>query len=68
MSTIKKNPNDLQNEEAKTTRPGNLDRAKEKEYLEIKQKQAKKVKGNSDEGVADEKPYDAKNNNIHSKR
>ena len=34
MSTRKKNPNDLQTKEAKTTRPGSIKKAQDKEYQE----------------------------------
>jgi hypothetical protein len=68
MGTVKKNPNELQIKEAKTTRPGSLEKAKDKEYREIEDKKARKVKGNKDEGVADEKPFDARDNNMHRKR
>jgi hypothetical protein len=68
MSTIKKNPNDLQTKEAKSTRPGSLEKAKETESREIENKKEKKVKGNPDEAAADAKPFDAKHNNMHDKR
>jgi hypothetical protein len=68
MGTIKENPNDLQIKEAKTTRPGSIERTKDKEYREIQQKKEKKVKGETDEGAADEKPFDARSNNMHQKR
>jgi hypothetical protein len=68
MGTIKENPNDLQEKEAKTTRPGTIDKDKNKEYREIVNAKEKKVKGDPEEGASDEKPYDAKTNNIHQKR
>ena len=68
MSTIKKNPNDLQTKEAKTTRPRSIEKAKDKEYREIIKNKEKKVTGNPDDGAADEKPFDAKHNNMHGKR
>ena len=68
MKTIRKNPNELQTEEAKTTRPGTIEKDKNKEYKEITVAREKKVKGDSDEGVSDEKPFDARINNIHQKR
>jgi hypothetical protein len=68
MKTVKVNPNDLQIKEAKTTRPGSIEKSKDKEYQEIQQKKEKKVKGEPDEGAADEKPFDARSNNMHQKR
>lgn len=68
MGTIKENPNDLQTKEAKTTRPGTIDKDKNKEYREIESAKEKKVTGDPDEGASDEKPFDAKTNNIHQKR
>jgi hypothetical protein len=68
MGTIKENPNDLQTEEAKTTRPETIEKDKNNEYTEIVKNREKKVKGNPDEGASDEKPFDAKTNNIHQKR
>jgi hypothetical protein len=68
MSTIKKNPNDLQTKEAKTTRPGSIKKAQDKEYQEIIKAKEKKTEGNPDDGAADEKPFDAKHNNMHGKR
>ena len=46
MSTIKKNPNDLQTKEAKTTRPGSIKKAQDKEYQEIIKAKEKKTEGN----------------------
>jgi hypothetical protein len=68
MKTVKENPNDRQISEAKTTRPGSIEKSNDKEYREIQQKKEKKVKGGSDEGAADEKPFDARSNNMHQKR
>jgi hypothetical protein len=68
MKTVKENPNDRQIKEAKTTRPGSIEKSKDKEYREIQQKKEKKVKGGADEGAADEKPFDARSNNMHQKR
>ncbi|HEY2349656.1 MAG TPA: hypothetical protein VGH64_11590 [Puia sp.] len=68
MGTVKKNPNDLQNKEAKTTRPGELENSQEKLTREIQNKKPKRVKGSDDEGAADEKPFDARSNNMHQKR
>ncbi len=68
MKTIRENPNDLQTEEAKTTRPGTIEKDKNQEYKEIVEAGEKKVKGDPDEGASDEKPFDARTNNIHQKR
>ena len=68
MKTVKENPNDRQISEAKTTRPGSIEKSNDKEYREIQQKKEKKVKGDRDEGAADEKPFDARSNNMHQKR
>jgi hypothetical protein len=68
MGTVKKNPNDLQLKEAKTTRPGELEKSQTKLTQEIQRKKPKKVKGNDDEGAADDKPFDARSNNMHQKR
>jgi hypothetical protein len=68
MGSKKKNPNDLQIRQAKTTRPGSIEESKAREYREILDKKEKKVKGDPDEGVADEQPFDAKSNNMHQKR
>lgn len=68
MGTIKKNPNDVQIRQSKTTRPGSLEKSKEKEYQEIVKKRERRVEGDPDEGAADENPFDAKSNNIHGKR
>jgi hypothetical protein len=67
MGTVKKNPNDRQTREAKTSRPGSLE-SRAKLNQEIQQKKPKKVKGNEDEGAVSEKPFDAKSNNMHQKR
>jgi hypothetical protein len=68
MGTIKKNPNDIQIKEAKTTRPGSMEKSNARLTREIKKNKPKEVKGNPDEGAADEEPFDAKSNNIHQKR
>ena len=68
MGSIKANPNERQIREAKTTRPGSLQKYKYREDREIQEKKPRKVKGQADEGAADEKPFDAKSNNIHQKR
>jgi len=68
MGTIKKNPNDLQIKEAKSTRPGSIEKSNTKLTKEIRKNSPKKVKGNKDEGVADEEPFDARTNNMHQKR
>ena len=68
MGTIKKNPNDLQIKEAKTTRPGSIEKSNAKLNKEIKKNKPKEVKASKDEGAADEEPFDAKTNNIHQKR
>jgi hypothetical protein len=68
MGTIKENPNEVQNRQAKTTRPGSIEKSKDKEYREIQQKKEKKVKGDPDEGAADEIPFDSRSNNMHQKR
>jgi hypothetical protein len=68
MGTIKKNPNDLQTREAKSSRPGDVDKSQVKLTQEIKNKKPKKVKGSEDEGAVSEKPFDAKSNNMHQKR
>jgi hypothetical protein len=68
MGTVKKNPNDLQNSEAKTTRPGDVKMSQTKLTREIKDKKPKKVKGSEDEGAVNEEPFDARSNNIHQKR
>jgi hypothetical protein len=67
-NTEKENPNNLQTEEAKSTRPGDIERDLVKEYQEIIEKKPKNVEGEKDEGAADNEPFDAKNNNIHQKR
>jgi hypothetical protein len=68
MGTIKKNPNDLQLKEAKTTRPGDLEKSQAKLNQAIQKKRPKKVQGSDDEGAVNEKPFDARSNNIHQKR
>jgi hypothetical protein len=68
MGTIKKNPNDLQIREAKSTRPGSLEKSSAKLNQEIQHKKSKKVKGSDDEGAVSDKPFDAKSNNMHQKR
>jgi hypothetical protein len=68
MGTLKKNPNNLQTKEAKSTRPGTIEKDKNKEYREIVDNREKKTTGDPDEGASDEKPFDAKTNNIHQKR
>jgi len=68
MGTVKKNPNDRQTREAKTTRPGSLEKSQDKLNQEIQHKKAKKVKGSDDEGAVSEKPFDARSNNMHQKR
>ena len=68
MGTIKKNPNDLQIKEAKSTRPGSIEKSNARLTKEIKKNSPKKVKGKKDEGVADEEPFDARSNNMHQKR
>jgi hypothetical protein len=68
MGTVKENPNDRQIREAKTSRPGSLEKSQAKLNQEIQHKKAKKVKGSDDEGAVNEKPFDAKSNNMHQKR
>ncbi len=68
MGTVKKNPNDLQTKEAKTTRPGSLEKSKEKLNREVQKNTPKKVNGGADEAAADEEPFDARSNNMHRKR
>jgi hypothetical protein len=68
MGTVKENPNDRQTREAKTTRPGSLEKSKAKLNQEVQYKKPKKVKGSDDEGAVSEKPFDAKSNNMHQKR
>jgi len=68
MGTVKENPNDRQIREAKTSRPGSLEKTQAKLNQEIHHKKAKKVKGSDDEGAVNEKPFDAKSNNMHQKR
>jgi hypothetical protein len=68
MGTIKKNPNDLQLKEAKTTRPGDIKNPQAKHTKAIESKKEKKVKGSEDEGAVNDKPFDARTNNIHQKR
>ncbi len=68
MGTQKKNPNDLQLKEAKTTRPGELDKSQKNLTGEIQHKKPRKVKGSDEEGAVSEKPFDARANNMHQKR
>jgi hypothetical protein len=68
MGTIKKNPNDLQIKQAKSTRPEDPEKEQLREYREIKKRKPKKVAGGEDESAADEQPFDAQSNNIHRKR
>lgn len=68
MGTVKENPNDRQTREAKTSRPGAVEKSRAKLNQAIKDKKPKKVKGSEDEGAASEEPFDAKSNNIHQKR
>jgi len=68
MGTIKKNPNDLQIKQAKSTRPEDLEVEKLREFREIKKRKPKKVAGDKDEGAVDEQHFDAQTNNIHRKR
>jgi hypothetical protein len=68
MGTVKKNPNDLQLKEAKTTRPGEPEKSQKNLTQEIHRKKPKKVTGSDDEGAADDKPFDARSNNMHQKR
>jgi hypothetical protein len=68
MGTVKENPNDLQTKEAKTTRKNSMEKSKTELNQEIQKKKPRKVAGGKDEGVADEKPFDAKSNNMHQKR
>jgi hypothetical protein len=68
MGTVKKNPNDIQIKEAKTTRPGSNEKSNARLAKEIKKNSPEKVKGDKDEGAADEEPFDARSNNIHKKR
>jgi hypothetical protein len=68
MGTVKENPNDLQLQEAKTTRPGSLDKSKAKLDKEMEKKKPQKVAGDKDEAAADQTPFDARSNNMHRKR
>jgi hypothetical protein len=68
MESIKANPNERQIREAKTTRSYSLQKSKSREDREILEKKPRKVKGQRDDGAADEKPFDAKTNDIHQKR
>jgi hypothetical protein len=68
MSTIKKNPNDIQIKEAKSTRVGDPENEKSRESREIQKRKPREVEGTQDEGAADEQPFDARSNNIHQKR
>ena len=68
MGTVKKNPNDVQIKDAKTTRPKSIEKSQTKQNQEIQKNKPKKVAGNKDEGAADELPFDARSNNMHQKR
>ena len=68
MGTFKKNPYELQIKEAKSTRPGSIEKSNARLTEEIKKSSPKKVKGKKDEGAADEEPFDARTNNMHQKR
>ncbi len=68
MKTVNENPNDRQIREAKTTRSGSIEKSKDKGIQGNSAKEGKKVKGGSDEGAADDKPFDARSNNMHQKR
>jgi hypothetical protein len=68
MGTVKKNPNDVQIKQAKTTRIGSIEKSKSREEKEIQDKKSKRVPADKDEGAADESPFDAKSNSMHMKR
>jgi len=68
MGTVKKNPNDLQLKEAKTTRPGESQKSQQKLTQDIQNKKPKKVRGSHEEGAVNEEPFDARSNNMHQKR
>lgn len=68
MKTVKKNPNDIQIKQAKTTQSGSIGKSKTEEDREIQNKKSKKVHADKDEGSADQSPFDAKSNNMHNKR
>jgi hypothetical protein len=68
MGTIKKNPNDIQLKEAKTTRPKSIEKSRAKLNQEIQKNKPVKVAGGKDEGATDDTPFDARSNNIHRKR
>lgn len=68
METVKKNPNDVQIKQAKTTRIGSIEKSKSREEKEIQYKKSKRVPADKDEGAADESPFDAKSNSMHMKR
>ncbi len=68
MGTVKKNPNDVQIKQAKTTRIGSIEKSKSREEKEIQYKKSKRVPADKDEGAADESPFDAKSNSMHMKR
>lgn len=68
MGNIKENPNDRQIKEAKTTRPGSLEKSKVKQDQKIQDKKPRKVAGDKDDGAANESPFDARLNNMHQKR
>jgi hypothetical protein len=68
MGTVKKNPNDIQIKEAKSTRPESIEKSKKKLTQEIHKNKPKKLAANKDEGADDEEPFDARSNNMHRKR
>ncbi len=68
MGNMKENPNDRQTKEAKSTRPGSLEKSKARQNQAIKHKKPSKVAGEKDEAAADESPFDARSNNMHQKR
>ncbi len=68
MGTAKENPNNLQIEEAKSTRPDYPEKSNARLYKGIRRRKPKKVAGNKDEGSADETPFDSRSNNMHQKR
>jgi hypothetical protein len=68
MGTTKENPNAIQIKEAKSTRPGSIEKSQTKLNQAIQKNKPRKVSGENDEGAADELPFDAKSNNMHQKR
>jgi fatty acid-binding protein DegV len=68
MGTVKKNPNEIQIKEAKSTRPKSIEKLKAKLNQEIQKNKPKNLVANKDEGAADEEPFDARSNNMHQKR